>query len=79
MHFIGDTLSIRGGNWSDYWNQFLGNIHSYTMLAKEPPDPIIYKTKKAHARNQLLLLGLMDASSKDSSVPNIDLSGDRVL
>ena len=79
MSYIGDTLRIGWGAWIDYWNQLMGNILSYTMSDKDPPDNIRSGTAKYHARNLLLLLGLMAASTKYSSVPNINLSGDRML
>ena len=77
--FIGEILSRGGSTWSDYWNQLLGKILSYPMHAKDPTDPIIYRTAKAHSRKRLLILGLMGASTKSISVPNIDLSGDTIL
>ena len=79
MSFIGENLRRGGSNWSDYWNQFLGKILPYPMPAKNPPDPIIYRTAKAHATKRLLLLGLMSASSKSASVTNIELSVERIL
>ena len=57
----------------------MGNTLSYTIPAKEPPDPIIYRTSKDDASKTLLLLSLMDASSKAASFPNIDLSGERIM
>ena len=75
MYFIGDTL-IRGGKtWSNYWSQLLVRIFSCAMLVKGPPDPIRSITVKHHASKRLLLLGLIFASSKTVSVPNIDLRG----
>ena len=79
MSYIGETLKRGGMTWSDYWDQFMVKILSYTMPAKELPYPIIYRTKKSHARNRLLLLGLMNASTKSSSFPSIGLSRDRLL
>ena len=75
MSFIGDTL-IRGGKtWGNYWSQLLVRVFSYAMLVKGPPDPIRYITLKYHASKRLLLLGLIFASSKTVSVPNIDIRG----
>ena len=74
MYFIGDILSRVGRTWRDYWNKFLGNILSYIVTANDPPDPMRSSTEKAQERNIILLPGLMDASSKYMSVPNIDLS-----
>ena len=79
MYFIGKTPSIGGRNRSDYSNQVLGKILSYTMPTKDPPDPIISSTAKSHTRKILLLLGLMYDSNKISSVPNIDISGESML
>ena len=74
MSFIGETLRRGGRIWSDYWNQFIGNILSYTTTAKDPPNPIRYRTAKTYARKIILILGLVDLSSKSLSVPNIYLS-----
>ena len=41
--------------------------------------PSDLEVEKAHARKRILLLGLMAASSKVSGVPNIYLSGYRIL
>ena len=49
------------------------------MPDKEPPDPIISSTAKSYARKRILVLGLIAASSKTISVPNINLSGKRML
>ena len=49
------------------------------MPAKETPGLIRYRTEKAQTRNRLNLLGLLYASSKAASVPNIDLSRERML
>ena len=49
------------------------------MPAKDTPDTIRFRTAKAHERKILILLGLMDASSKDLSVPNRYLSGERTV
>ena len=46
---------------------------------KKPPDPIRYNTAKARARKRLLLLGLMSDYSKYVILPNIYLSGERML
>ena len=79
MLFIGETLRIGGRNWSEHWNQLLGNILSYNMPTKDLPDTIISRTARDHASNRLLLLGPMADSTKYSSVPNIDLSGEIML
>ena len=79
MYFIGETLRRGERTWSDYWNQFLGNIISYPITSKEPPDSIIYSTENDRASKRLLILGLMDISSKASSVLNIYLIGERIL
>ena len=79
MHFIRETLRRGGSNWSYYWNRLLGKILFYPMPDKYPPDTIIYSTSRDHARNILLLLGLMAASSKNASVLNIYLSGENML
>ena len=79
MYFIGETLRRGERTCSDYWNHFLGYIISYPITSKEPPDPIIYSTEKDCARKRLLILGLMDTSSKASIVLNIDLIGEIML
>ena len=66
-------------NWSDYGSQLLGNILSYTIPAKDKPDPIIYRTEKAHARKRVFLLGMMATSSKSASVYSIEISGENIL
>ena len=75
----GENLRILGRTWSEYWNQFLVKILCYRMHSKDLTNPIRSKTEKYHARKILLILGLMDASSEDVSVPNIDLSVERML
>ena len=71
---------MRGGRtWGDYWNQLMGKILFYPMPSNDLPYIIISRTSKAHTRERLLLLGLMNASSKSASVPNIDLIGERML
>ena len=57
----------------------MGNILSYPITANEPPDTIRYRNVNAHSRKRLLILGMMAASSKAASVPNIDLRGERML
>ena len=79
MYFIGESLRRGERTRSDYWNQFPGNIISYPITSKEPPDTIIYSTAKACESKRFLLLGLMDTSSKASSVLIIDLIGDIML
>ena len=79
MPFIGETIRRERRTFSDYSNQFLGNILSYFMPAKDPPGIIRYRTLKDHSKNILLLSGLMTVSSKAVSVPNIYLSGERIL
>ena len=49
------------------------------MPAKYSPYPMSNSTARAHSSHGLLLLGLMYASVKYSGVPNIDLSGERIL
>ena len=78
-YFICDTLRRVGKTCIDYWNQFLGKIIYYPIPEKEPPDTIRSRYSKDNARKILLLLGIMDASSKDSVVPNIDPSGESML
>ena len=75
----GETLRRLGRTWNEYWNQFLGKILCYHRHSKDLTNPIRSKTEKDHARKRLLILGLMDASFEDVSVPNIDLSGERML
>ena len=79
IYYIGENLRRGGRNWSDYLNQFLGNILYYTMPSKDPPDSIRSRTTKAHARKRLLLLGLMDSYKKYDNVPNIELIEERML
>ena len=78
IYYIGENLRRGGRNWSDYLNQFLGNILYYTMPSKDPPDPIRSRTTKAHASKRLLLLRLMSDSTKATSVPNIDLGVEKL-
>ena len=59
--------------------QLLDKILYYHVPTKDPPDPIISRTEKAHARKRLLLLGLKATSSKSVSVPIIYLSGESIL
>ena len=79
ISFIGDTLRRGERTWDDYWNQVLVKIFYYTMPAKEPPGTIRYRTEISNARKRLIILGLMAASDKHAGVPNIDLSGERIL
>ena len=55
------------------------NILYSPILAKDTPDLIISSNYKAHASNILLLLGLISDSTKSAGVPNINLSGERIL
>ena len=73
------TLRIGGRTWSDYYNQFLGNILYYPMRTMNSHDPIRYCTAKDLARDRLILLILITANTKASGVPNIYLSWKRVL
>ena len=73
MIFIGETLRRGGRTCIDYWNQVLGNIVSSTMPSMYPIDPIRSRTERDHPRNRILLLGLIDESTKSVGVPNIDL------
>ena len=75
MPFIFDTLRRGGSTFSDYWNQVLVNILSYTIPEKYPLYPIRYRTAKSNGRKRLLIVGLMSDYTKAASVPNIDLSG----
>ena len=79
MLFIGETLRRGGRTCIDYWNQVLGNIVSSTMPSMYPIDPIRSRTERDHPRNRILLLGLIDESTKSVGVPNIDLIWDRIL
>ena len=79
ISFIGDTLRRGERTWDDYWNQVLVKIFYYTMPAKELPGTIRYSTARDHARKRLVILGLMAVSDKHADVPNIDLSGERIL
>ena len=79
MYFIGETLRIGGRNWSDYRNKVLGKIFYYPMPDKDRPDTIRSRNEKSDARKIILLLELMSASIKYTSVPNIYLSIYRML
>ena len=79
MYFIGKTLFRGRKNWSECWNQSLEKILYYIMPAKEPLDPIISRNVNDHKRKRLLILGLITASSKYTSVLNIDISEERML
>ena len=48
------------------------------MPVKYPSYLISSSTEKALARKIILLLGLMDASTKTTSVPNIDIVEERM-
>ena len=74
MSLIRETLRIGGGTWSDHWNQFLGKIFSYPMPVKETFYPIISRAEKSRAIKILLILGLMDDSSKVVIVTKMELS-----
>ena len=54
-------------------------ILSYTMPVKDPTDPIRSSTVEARENKILLLLGMIAASYKSVSVPNIDLSVEIML
>ena len=79
ISFIGDALSIGERTWGDYWNQVLVKIFYSPMLDKEPPGNIRSRTVRSHTRKRLIILGLMAASDKPTGVPNIDLSGEKIL
>ena len=49
------------------------------MNSKYPPDNIRFRTAIAYSRKRILLLCLMSTSIKSAGVPNIDLSGERML
>ena len=78
MYLIGETLRIGGSTRSDYLIQFLVNILSYLIPPKDTPDPIGSSTAKDYARKRKFLLGMMSASSKAVSFPDIDLSGEKM-
>ena len=49
------------------------------MPVNDPPYPIICRTTKYHSRKRPLLLGMMTASTKAASFPNIDSIVDSIL
>ena len=74
MSLLGMYFRKGSRTWSDYYNQFLGNILYYPMPTKNFHDPIRYCTAKDLARDRLILLILITANTKASVVPNIYLS-----
>ena len=79
ISFIVYILRRGGVTWIDYWNQVLCKILSSHMPAKDPPDIIRSRTKHYHERKILLLLGLMDVSTKSSGFTNIYLGGYKMM
>ena len=79
ISFISESLNIGGRTWIDQWNQVMVNIFSCPITDKYLCCPIIYRTAKSHGRQRLIPLGLMAASTKADGIPNIDLSGERML